>query len=533
MDPKINRDALIQDIRELTNILENAHPDPYIKGGGKIAYHRRLQKLIRDIPPEGMTKQDFLFYLQPFIAKVGDGHTAINLGTSPVDKKNPGGVPLYFDVIDEQLYVDAVANKEYLPLIGCRLVSIEDIAFNDLVKRHAKQGVYENIYHLLAKLGKIGSLVFKESLKNLIPEWKDPEQIRVVLRHPTGEERNHTFPPLATVTFPLLRPESKITFPENSNKFFSYHFIDSEKKIAFLQINSMSTYREAFEYWEADGMTSFNDWRGRLYQFLNNKPPPEDVQEILQGIPAATELFLSLVKEMKKENTKYLIVDLRQNEGGLDLMIQMLLYFLVGFDKTISLTMKNAEICKFSEYLHKSSKKGIDIENVHYRNLVPLTLNDYDFSHDPMFDSEALRKFIAEDCSSMFEKMPSFFKEFRSGEFEAHYLPEKIFVLCSNTTFSSGYNLMTAFYRLGALLVGTPSSQAGNSFGNCREFELPNSKVTGIYSTKYFVAFPDDPEKGQVLMPHYPLTYEKLALYEFDPNATVLYALDIIKKSEK
>lgn len=31
---------------------------------------------------------------------------------------------------------------------------------------------------------------------------------------------------------------------------------------------------------------------------------------------------------------------------------------------------------------------------------------------------------------------------------------------------------------------------------------------------------------GHALMPHYPLTYEKLAKYGFDPSATVLYALE-------
>lgn len=40
--------------------------------------------------------------------------------------------------------------------------------------------------------------------------------------------------------------------------------------------------------------------------------------------------------------------------------------------------------------------------------------------------------------------------------------------------------------------------------------------------------FADDPEMGHALMPHYPLTYEKLVDYGFDPNATVLYALELV-----
>jgi hypothetical protein len=56
---KISKDSLIQDIRQLSNILETSHPDPYIRGGGKIAYHERLHKLMISIPDSGMTKSKF------------------------------------------------------------------------------------------------------------------------------------------------------------------------------------------------------------------------------------------------------------------------------------------------------------------------------------------------------------------------------------------------------------------------------------------------------------------------------------------
>ncbi len=42
------------------------------------------------------------------------------------------------------------------------------------------------------------------------------------------------------------------------------------------------------------------------------------------------------------------------------------------------------------------------------------------------------------------------------------------------------------------------------------------------------MAFPDDPKTGRLLMPQYPMTYEKLASYNFDKNAALLYALEIV-----
>jgi uncharacterized membrane protein len=56
---RISKDSLIQDIRQLSDILETSHPDPYIRGGGKIAFHERLHKLMISIPDSGMTKSKF------------------------------------------------------------------------------------------------------------------------------------------------------------------------------------------------------------------------------------------------------------------------------------------------------------------------------------------------------------------------------------------------------------------------------------------------------------------------------------------
>jgi hypothetical protein len=39
--------------------------------------------------------------------------------------------------------------------------------------------------------------------------------------------------------------------------------------------------------------------------------------------------------------------------------------------------------------------------------------------------------------------------------------------------------------------------------------------------------FPDDPSKAHVLLVDHLLTYERLASYNFDPNAEYLYALTL------
>ncbi len=51
--------------------------------------------------------------------------------------------------------------------------------------------------------------------------------------------------------------------------------------------------------------------------------------------------------------------------------------------------------------------------------------------------------------------------------------------------------------------------------------------IEGNVSHKRFADFPDDPALGRVLSMDYPLTYEKLREYRFDPNAEILWGMEV------
>lgn len=59
-------------------------------------------------------------------------------------------------------------------------------------------------------------------------------------------------------------------------------------------------------------------------------------------------------------------------------------------------------------------------------------------------------------------------------------------------------------------------------------WELEHTRIGGSVSGSYFNKFPSDPELGRVLPVHYPLTYETLTSYDFDPHAEYLYALEYL-----
>ena len=85
--------------------------------------------------------------------------------------------------------------------------------------------------------------------------------------------------------------------------------------------------------------------------------------------------------------------------------------------------------------------------------------------------------------------------------------------------------MMKVLHEMGAILIGTPSSQAGNNPGWILNYTLNNTGLKGWVACKYYVSF-SDRFKDRVYIPDYLFTYIELKKYNFDPNAEILYILE-------
>jgi hypothetical protein len=526
---KIDRDSLVADVRQLANLIEQVHPDPYIKGGGKTAFHRRLQSTLAKIPTEGMTRVDFYRLLRPFVTAIGDAHTWLQSAygwTSDV----PGGIPLYFGVVGTDLYVFAVPEEQYRPLIGSILISVEDVPFPEVLNRSRSMISAENEYQLLRNLAYTGFLFWRPFLADLLPEWQDTTQVRIVLRDKDGQEAEHFIPVPSQLPEKWIKPESRVQRTPPYPKGFDYTFLDVERKTAMLVVDDMQSYREMYEGWFANNPSDAEQAIREMYRRIHQTGAPDDIEAAMAGIPSATETFRALVKEMREAGTRTLLVDLRYNDGGNSAMYNILLYFLYGKEVLWRAKLQLTEIERYSEYYFKKNSPE-DFERINLGRAVPFAITDYNFSGDwygrIQQDSMALNQIKTEFLFRELDKMPTFAQEYHSGNYEGHYLPANVMVLSSPQTFSSGYTLMYYIFRAGAKIIGTPSAQAGNCFGEPVSFELKHSRLTGTISHKQFVYFHDDPEMGRALQPHFPMTYDKLKSYAFDPNAEILLALDM------
>jgi hypothetical protein len=523
---KISRHFLVADVRQMASILETTHPDPYYHGGGKIAFHRRMQNLIRNIPEDGLTKTEFYRQLCPFVAAVKDGHTSL-WEPYQVDNQSPGGIPLYFQAVEDFFYVAGVIDPKHQDLIGSKLVSVEIINVDELLERQTRIKGCDNKYQLMRNLGYDGSLWYMQRMRHLIPEWKG-DSISVVLMKPEGDTVRLNFRPNNQGQDQLILAPTSVNLPSIEKSNYVYDFMDEEKNTAFLRIENMYTYRESFEMDIAHKGYLRKDLANYLYQKYNDKAPPSNHQKVVAGIPSATELCRELVQIMKENQTDNLIIDLRRNQGGNALISTIFFYFFHGKEALISFSDNKSIFVKKYSPLFWKQYPAWNIDEINKHQPIKLTEEDYDFSGYPEYGNNLTREEsirIIEDEASM---AATFWAEYQSEKYSAYYCPKNILILCSPVTNSSGYAFMYDHWAGGGKVVGVPSSQAGNNFGAWVGFKLKYSWLKGGISHLYITHFRANPEMGQVFRPDYEMTYENLKSYNFDPNAEVLYTLDLI-----
>lgn len=82
----------------------------------------------------------------------------------------------------------------------------------------------------------------------------------------------------------------------------------------------------------------------------------------------------------------------------------------------------------------------------------------------------------------------------RIAEIPALNRPDRLFVATNLYTFSSAVQIGAFFgEKTNATLVGEPTAERPNHFGEVRSFGLPNSQLTVYYSTKFMRMVPGDP----------------------------------------
>lgn len=236
---------------------------------------------------------------------------------------------------------------------------------------------------------------------------------------------------------------------------------------------------------------------------------------------------------MKQRQTQTLVLDVRGNPGGNSLISEILVYYPFGKEKLLEMAgVGTGEHGAFRySRLYFQDRPNESLEALNKGRAVPLVEGDYDFAWSYVDRKPIARRIVPSDEDPPMVKFlrisPTFRGEYDAGTYAGHYKPNNIVVLCDAGTLSAGSSVVVEFWRLGAKTVGTPPAQAPNSYGSGTFFTLRHTGLRGMVPMISAAHFPDDPSKAHVLPVDYPMTYERLASYAFDPNAEYLYALTL------
>jgi len=540
----ISKHHAIEDARQMVQVIEECHPDPYTAMGGKIQFHLAFRNMLERIPEQGMGVEDFWWMLSGFTAKIKDGHTFVRPIKYP-DTEFPGGIPMQFSIMaDSAIVVSKVSRPEHEKFIGCRVLKIDNYTMQDLLKRVGTLYPVENGFDCFRNLRVY--LWYADYMKRLIPEWIPGEPVSMDIAD--NNSSTHTII-LNTDTSAVYKThgiaESAVDLPGTRTCDFVFDWIGPDSDIGYMRIDKQDEFREYAQQAVANLNAIQNPGTLRAYrqQYLkyahawysryHEVQGPDSLELLIQGLPSFTEFMTGVSKQLKDNRTDYLIIDVRNNRGGISLMSDILIYFLFGKDALAKTDAENIVISYHSE-LNMKTATSLDIDTINKerkgKQAVPLSTGDYDFYSMKIWEKMNKTSHYPLIPASTYRTAPDFYHEYKIGTHAGFYTPGHIYVIGSDKTFSAGFETLSRLVKCGAAFAGVPSGQPGNCFGMGIQpvTGLNHSHIPFQVSVKKILSFPGDKERGRLLKPDTPLDFKTYEKYNYDPNAPLLMILDII-----
>ncbi len=462
---KFTRDEALLDIFQLLKILTEAHPDPFMNFGSQVKFYIRVNDIIRNLPETLDIAQMYMVACK-ITALLGDGHTFMDRLNCP-----KGRIWLELEPIEEKLIIMGVYETKCTNLIGQSILAVNGIPIEELSSRlleiRGANGMYSNLVHLadalidpcmISFLTGNGSRNMDHITYTLISQ--EDNSIQKITVHCSPEVPG------------MLIEHHSLNFPVSLESDISYGIL--EDRIGYIRIDSMRKYRESYE-----SQLKFGASKSFLKELLEKQGIETNgrIEEIISGIPSASEAITDLLQLMNEKGIKDIIVDLQKNSGGNSYLAHILAYFLYG-----------SRSWKVDE--------GYDIErhSQWYRSQFHLKNNTETFDG---YTFQEMNKWLAgkrglnpEEWKEIVGLSQTFTK------YEKRYTSVtgiRAYVLCSAWTFSAGFDLLSILKKCGATVIGITPSQAANAFTNTIRFSLTVSGLKGWVSSKLMLKFPEEP----------------------------------------
>ena len=511
----ISRDTLIADFRQFVSYLEETHPDPYSAFGGKVFFHKRAGEMQKELREKDWNLMDFSLFLRRFIAPLGDGHTGVKT-LRQENRKIPLYLPLTVKVIPDGLILAAVPRAQ-AGYRGSKLLGVDGVAVSELADQAAELVAAENLYGKYENFARgFPDLHF---LRRLIPGG---DTVVLDLLTPRMERLKWT---LKAVRQEEWKKSEKVSSPLWDKTAgmgnMDWRFLDEEKQTMIFRLHSVMA-REAYAFMKEAGWDGWQRQVENYYKTILRTTQPEKPEEAIAGIPMLAQEFRKMLEVMKKENSPNLIIDLRGNGGGFTPITLPTIYQMYG-DRYLQTDMGVAFYRLISPlYLRKINQTLADFN----RNQgTDLTLGEYRGEEEKEKNTPSgKREGFLRQCIGGGEKY------IRDLEGKPVYTPRKVFVVTDTRTFSAAFHYAFYLWKMGALVVGVPSSQAPNTFMETTPFRLPRTGIEGSISNSAQYFLPPADLRAKIFYPDWIPDYKDYVRYDFSTDTEIRYLVDRLKK---
>ena len=512
---QIPNDSIVADFRYFIHQLEATHPDPYTNYGGKAFFHRAAHETLWNLKDDSVTtREELCWRIRAFLAPLRDGHTQIHY---PETQGSFSLVPIRFKAVGDGLFIRRLPD-EHQQLIGSRLVGIENVQTKDLCEEMMK------IYPAENEIGKLANICGHGHqpvvLGRIIPGLRQ-DTITYHLMTPGGN----------TVCLPLpLIPVEQWKEWNNGqmvqeNRFptenLTYTFTDKQKNTMYFRSTSIMA-RDNIEYMYQAGMNYYDDLK-YCYDKVYHRPVPSDTLKAIASLPSFSEEFEKMLQQMKRNKSENLIIDLRGNGGGWTPITYPTLYQLWG-DGYLQKNFQNYLYRLLSPLYMQKINTTLEQFNARYHT-------NYEFGDYTFYESDEKTQAVTDETRTRFVSNSMSRIQDKLAKQNGHpvYTPKHIYVLADADTYSAAFHYMFYLWKMGAKIVGVPSSQAPNTYMEVTQFTLPRTRLEGSISNSMQLFLSADDPCAKQLIPDILLTYDDYKRYNFDSQAEVLYLLDYIK----
>lgn len=516
---QVSGDTLVADFKYLIKALSETHPDPYTGFGGKVFFHKEVFNIENQLT-KGATLQEFTTIASTFLSNLEDGHTYINKAPS----NNANAVerlrlPLETMVVSDGLIVSKIS-ADHKTFLGSKLLSINGILVKELCDKVGKQIPKENIYGKYDWLS--DNISNYNGINYLLPDIG--KEISIELETTNGNKACIKLTYTGNNSYNKTEMTAVPKWPKIRDEFIYYDFLDKNKQVAYFRLSSIMT-REPFVFMKQNNWENMEYMLENVYTSSLKKEMPENMDEAIDSIPELNKIFRQMLEDMKKMNSRYLVVDLRGNAGGFTPAILPTLYMLYG-DKYFVKDMETHYYRLISPLYMKKINMTLDDFNNKYKT--SYQLGDYTF---PLITGKKQKSIEQRRKKLIDNAMGGSGKYIEDLHGKPVYSPEKVFVITDQRTFSAAFHYAFYLWKMDATVIGIPSGQAPNTYMEGTSFELPLTKLTGSISNSFQAYLPADDKRARIFYPDIMLTWDDYRQFSFDKYTDILYLLNSLNIS--